>query len=177
MLGYFLLMALVVGGGVAWVILWADDEVGRLDISGRTFGWALILMGGLGFSLFLWQVVTVRGPVVVLTRDTWHDVRLSRHPILWCHVAGVSAGQTRDPASKYDVVIDLTEEGWASAELTRRGTHSRKRNEAYGQTGLRVLAQGLELRRDELLAAMTERLPCPAGQSGGGDRRDPAPSQ
>lgn len=55
-------------------------------------------------------------------------------------------------------MVDLTEEGWASTELTRRGELWREWSEAQGQPGLVIYAFALDLGRDELVETMAQHV-------------------
>lgn len=149
------------GLGVAVVVSSGPDDVVRGGWNARTVGWmgTVLFAGCLLWGLWnLWQATNAPRPIVVLTGDTWHDVRLSRHPIPWRHVASVAASRAASPGEYY-VVVDLTEEGWASTELTRRGEYWRSWSEAQGQPGLVIVAFALSLGRDDLVVAMARHVP------------------
>jgi len=150
MLGLTLLFATVVGASVL-VIAVTADETGYQASKGHTAGWLGAVSSGIACLWFLWRTVSVRGPVITLTPDGLHDTRLTRGPIPWGDVAGVSLSQR---GRQRLLTVDVSQAGLTWAELTSSGRWEYRWSVDRGDGGLRIHTVGLAIGPDDLLAAV-----------------------
>jgi hypothetical protein len=137
------LLSAVVGFG------WLPDE---MDIAHRTIGDLGIALFGLATAKCAWTLLTVRGPVVLVSNYGIRDLRIANEFILWDCVTDVSACEHR---GQQFVVLKITPaleqrlfcDGTAKALLAA--------NRALGVDGIAISASGLATKFDALLQSCT----------------------
>jgi hypothetical protein len=111
--------------------------------------------------LILWRALTMRGPVVTITREGIRDRRVAAELIPWSAVNDIGVWKYRGQRAMVLAVEPTVEAG---LNLTRIARWTRDANRALRADGLCVTAQGLKIGFDELLE--TSLAYARAGQSG-----------
>ena len=143
--------------------------------SRRRFGAWIAVVGFAAVALaVLWQAVRARYPVVVLTPDGLHDIRLTRGPIAWRDVVGVSLSQV---GRQRFVTIAVSQAGFTRTELTSQGGRLNAWTFDGGGAGLRIPTALLEIRSEDLLAAVARHISDTRGDSAGASAPDSASSR
>lgn len=120
-----------------------------------------MLFFGLCGIAIAWRALAVRGPVLTLSPQGLHDVRVSRLPIPWSAIRTLHTWSFRGQKFLLVSVDPATE---ASIGLTRMARWTRSANQSVNADGLAVSAQGLKVSYDELL----DRVRAYAGTYAGG---------
>ncbi len=102
-----------------------------------------------------WRLAVLRGPVVTLSSDGFRDVRVAADLIPWTAIEHVTTWRHRRQRAMILAVRPEVETGLA---LTRIARWTRGANRRLGADGLAIMATGLTMGYDELLAATTARV-------------------
>ena len=131
----------------------AFDHYGRIGIMGvgifgvLFFGWAAWIT----FSQFL----SAGKPLIVLNRQGILDVRLSERPIAWEAIRDVGVWEAY---RQKVIVLSVPPEVEAAIGVSAMTRWARGANRSLGADGLSISATGLEMKHDNLLAAIIERV-------------------
>lgn len=124
-------------------------------LPGQDRGSLLAFIGIVGMLFFglcgvaiAWRALAVRGPVVTLSPQGLHDVRVSRLPIPWTAVRTLHTWSFR---GQKILVVGVDPETEQDIELTRIARWTRGPNQSLGADGLSVTAQGLKITYEQLL--------------------------
>jgi hypothetical protein len=113
-------------------------------------GWASIVFFGLCAALVVQQVLTLRGPVVVIDRRGILDRRVSDEMIPWDKVQAIS---TWSHQNNKTMILKLDADFDAAFPTKRITRMTRGINAKLGADGIAINPSGLMLSYDKLLAA------------------------
>ena len=103
---------------------------------------------GLCTGVFLWRLLTARGPVITISREGIRDTRIAAALIPWSAIRGISTWEYRGQKVMVLAMKPGIEDGLALTHTARR---TRSANRALGADGLCVTASGLKIDYDTLL--------------------------
>lgn len=145
-------LLLMAAGGTAFVALGVWLLTLEPQTARNTFaGYASIIFFGAITCLILFRLVNQRGPVITLTPQGFHDVRVTNAPVPWQAVDAVSVWESHGQPA---VIVKLKPAAEASVDLTTIARLTRRANAALGADGLALTAQGTRTSHDELLKAI-----------------------
>ena len=140
-------------GLIAFGLIALDDTSDRLTVT------ALSGVGTLFFSLcaamWLWRLVVLRGPVVILAPDGFSDLRVARGVIPWEAIGAVRTWQLQ---SQRFMILSLAPEIERGLALTPIARWTRGMNRRLGANGLAIASTGLKIGHGTLLAETTARV-------------------
>ena len=131
------------------------SRLGILGISSLAvafFGWTTWI----AFSRFF----SAGSTVITLNRQGLHDTRVSERPVPWESIGNVGVWEM---SGQKIIVVSVPPNIEASVGLSRITKWTRSANKGLGADGLSISATGLEMKHDELLAAIMERVKAAQG--------------
>ena len=139
-------------GGLVFVALgvWLLS-IDPSNLSLKIIGSLSILFFGAMTCLIVWRLLTQRGPVITLTPQGFHDIRVTKSAVPWSAVDAIGTWSSQGQAS---VIVRLKPGEEQKLELTTIARMTRKANAALGADGLAVTAQGTKISHDALLSAI-----------------------
>ncbi|MEZ5923494.1 MAG: STM3941 family protein [Hyphomicrobiaceae bacterium] len=129
---------------VAWAGLAPTGSFPQLVV------WIGVPFFGLCTAIALWRLATADRVVLTLSPDGIRDVRVAQEPIPWAAVTGLSTWSSH---GQNVLVVAVDPEAEKRLTLTRMARWARGPNRALGADGLCIVAAGLSVTHDELIAA------------------------
>lgn len=148
-------MLLLVFGGLAFVAtgylmtLASEDTYRQSATVVRLIGYVSIAFFGLCALIGMWRLLTLRGPVILISPAGFRDVRVTHDVVPWPAVQSV---QTWSHSGQRIMIVALKPGEEAKLKLTRIARMSRGANARLGADGLAVTALGAKISHDTLIA-------------------------
>lgn len=118
-----------------------------------------VIIGGFGIVFFgaltllvIWRLVTLLGPVVIVSPTGVRDVRVAADVIPWSAITDISTWSAYNQPAIILAVQPAVEKRLRLSLITR---WTRRANASLGADGLAIAAQGLSMGHDELLNTLT----------------------
>lgn len=119
-------------------------------VVGPIVGWIGAVAFGGATLYVVWRLVTVRGPVISMSGDGFHDTRVTHDVVPWREISGAT---TWTYNRQKMLLLAVRPDAWDRLPLTRAARWSRNGNRKLGADGLAITSAGLTVSHEELLAA------------------------